>query len=439
MKENFWKGNIPGKPENVVNTPVRILDKVSMNPEALEAQLLRSQRLESIGTLAGGISHDLNNVLTPILSGLQILKRKITDQQSLHLLETLEASAKRGTDIVKQVLSFARGLEGEKILLQPRHLIGELEKIIQETFPKSIQFARYVTRELWTVYGDVTQLHQVLLNLCVNARDAMPNGGILTIRADNIIIDENYVRMNAEATSGPHIVITVTDTGTGIPPGIMDKIFEPFFTTKEPGKGTGLGLATVRALVKAHGGFVNVYSEVGKGTSFKVYLPATGTVKGPEMLKQKTDIVSGDGEVILVVDDESSIVEITKESLETYGYRVVTASDGTEAIVQFAEKRETIDLVITDMMMPYMDGPATIRALRKIDPHIKIIATSGLSIDRRVAEAHNLDVQGFVIKPYTADKLLRTVREVLHDGDVRNTEDQSQGEESTRQGTTTNQ
>jgi len=417
---------------------VRALDKTSMSPEVLEAQLLRSQRLESIGTLAGGISHDLNNVLTPILSGLQILKRKITDRQSLHLLETIEASAKRGTDIVKQVLSFARGLEGEKILLQPKHLIGELEKIVHETFPKSIQFARYVTSELWTVYGDVTQLHQVLLNLCVNARDAMPNGGILTIRADNIIIDENYVRMNVEARPGPYVVITVTDTGTGIPPGIMEKIFEPFFTTKDPGKGTGLGLATVKTLVKAHGGFVNVYSELGKGTSFKVYLPATLTGKSRETVKQEDDIVSGAGETVLVVDDEMSILEITKESLETFGYKVLTASDGTEAIVQFAQNHGDIDVVITDMMMPYMDGPATIRALRKIDPHVKIIATSGLSIDRRVAEAHNLDVQGFLIKPYTAETLLRSVREVLQNGVMQSTDDKP-GSDLPQQGTSTNQ
>lgn len=433
MKEHVDK--IPA--QNASAMPVRVLDKGSMSPEALEAQLLRSQRLESIGTLAGGISHDLNNVLTPILSGLQILKRKITDRQSLHLLETIEASAMRGTDIVKQVLSFARGLEGEKILLQPRHLIGELEKIIQETFPKSIRFARYVTRELWTVYGDVTQLHQVLLNLCVNARDAMPNGGILTIRADNIIIDENYVRMNVEAKSGPYVVLTVTDTGMGIPPGIMEKIFEPFFTTKDPGKGTGLGLATVRALVKAHGGFVNVYSELGKGTSFKVYLPATVTGKSHETVKQKNDIVSGAGETVLVVDDESSILEITKESLETYGYNVLTASDGTEAVVQFARQHGDIDVVITDMMMPYMDGPATIRALRKIDPHVRIIATSGLSIDRRVAEAHNLDVQGFVIKPYTAEKLLRMVREVLQEEAVQNTEEKPPDEDIPNHGNAT--
>jgi two-component system cell cycle sensor histidine kinase/response regulator CckA len=408
MRKNPREGSMQGHSKSLLKIGTSTAQR-----NALEAQLLRSQRLESIGTLAGGISHDLNNVLTPILSGLQILKRKITDTQTLNLLETLEASAQRGSDIVKQVLSFARGVEGEKILLQPKYLIVELDKIIRETFPKSIQFIRFTSRDLWTLLGDVTQLHQIFLNLCVNARDAMPNGGILTVKADNIIIDENYVRMNPEAKPGPYVVMTVTDTGSGIPPGIMDRIFEPFFTTKEQELGTGLGLATVKALVKAHGGFVNVYSEIGKGTSFKVYLPAAGAEKIHGDVQHKNGFVSGNGEVILVVDDENSILEITKETLETFGYRALTAHDGTEAVVQLAENRGNIDAVITDMMMPYMDGPATIRALRRIDPQIKIIATSGLSIDKRIAEAHNLDVQAFVTKPYTAEDLLTALCEVL--------------------------
>lgn len=382
----------------------------------LEGQLHRTQRIESIGTLAGGISHDLNNVLTPILSGLQIIKRKISDEQTIRLIETLEASAKRGTDIVKQVLTFARGAEGARVILQPKHLIREIEKIIQETFPKSIQLARNIARDLWTVYGDMTQLHQVLLNLCVNARDAMPNGGTLSIKADNIVIDENYARMNHEAKPGLYVVISVSDTGTGIPPGILDKIFEPFFTTKDPGKGTGLGLATVMALVKAHNGFLNVYSEVGKGTIFKIYLPAAEAKEIRQNAEEKIEIASGKGELILVVDDETSILEITKETLETFGYRVLTATDGTEAVALILEHRGKVDAVVTDMMMPFMDGPATIRALRKIEPSLRIIATSGLGVDGRVAEAQDLGVQAFITKPYTAENLLMTLRQVLNGG-----------------------
>lgn len=398
-----------GSPKSIflVNTDISERKK-------LEGHLLRTQRIESIGTLAGGISHDLNNVLTPILGGLQILKRKVTDVQQQRLIETLAASAKRGTDIVKQVLTFARGAEGEKIVLQPKHLIYELDKILRGTFPKSIQISRNILKDLWTIYGDATQIHQVLLNLCVNSRDAMPNGGTLTITAGNILIDENYARMNLEAKPGPYIVITVSDNGTGIPPGIIDKIFEPFFTTKDPGKGTGLGLATVMALVKGHSGFLNVYSEVGKGTTFKIYLPAAEAVGLNQNKEEKVEFVHGDGEMILVADDEDSILEISKETLETFGYRVLTATDGTEAVALLAQNRGVIDIVVTDMMMPFMDGPATIRALRKIDPYIRIIATSGLGVDGRAAEAHELGVQAFITKPYTAESLLKTLRKILH-------------------------
>jgi two-component system cell cycle sensor histidine kinase/response regulator CckA len=391
----------------VVNTDVSEKKK-------LELQLLRTQRMESIGTLAGGIAHDLNNVLTPILGGLQILRRKMADEQSQRLLSTLETSAKRGTDIVKQVLTFARGVEGERVVLQPRHLVREVEKIIRETFPKSIQLIHNITKDLWTISGDATQLHQVLLNLCVNARDAMLNGGTLTLSAENVQLDENYARMNVEAHSGPYVVISVSDTGTGIPPDIMNKIFDPFFTTKEVGKGTGLGLATVQALVKGHNGFVNVYSEVGRGTTFKTYFPAADAEAVLQHEdEERLDIFQGNGELILIVDDEDCILEITNETLSSYGYRVISAHDGTEAVAAVAANRGSIDIVVTDMMMPFMDGPSTIRALRKIDPSIKIIASSGLGNDGRIAELQGLGVEGYLTKPYTADKLLAVVQDVV--------------------------
>ncbi|MBI1806986.1 MAG: PAS domain S-box protein [Ignavibacteria bacterium] len=379
----------------------------------LEQQFLRSQRMESIGTLAGGIAHDLNNVLAPIIMAMEVLRKRIPDKDMQRILNTLEASARRGAGMVKQVLAFGRGMSGERTVVQSRHLIDEMAKIASDTFPKSIQIRTDISKDLWTVSADPTQLHQVLINLCVNSRDAMPNGGSLTLKAGNVELDENYARMHIEAKAGPYVIIEISDTGAGMPREIVEKIFEPFFTTKEIGKGTGLGLSTTLAIVKSHGGFINVYSEVSKGTVFKVYLPAllrpeTLTAEGKEK-----ELPAGRGEIILVVDDEASIREITKETLETYGYKVLTASDGTEAIALYAQNKNEIDVVLTDMMMPYMDGPTTIRALRKLDPQLKIIAASGLSTDGNPTTTADSGIQGFLSKPYTAEKLLLTLHDVL--------------------------
>ncbi len=381
----------------------------------VEAQLLRTQRLDSIGTLAGGIAHDLNNVLAPILMSIEILKRSTTDERSRRLFATLETSAQRGADMVKQILTFARGVEGERMLLQPRHLVKDIEKMAGETFPKTIKVHTKAASDLWSVSGDATQLHQVLLNLVVNARDAMPDGGVLTIAAANVELDGDYSRLNVDAKPGPYVMLSVTDTGTGIAPAVVEKIFEPFFTTKEVGKGTGLGLSTTHAIVKSHGGFVHVYSELGKGSVFKVYLPASrgmAEAAGP----RAQAIPVGNGELILVVDDEASIREIAKETLESYGYRVILAADGTEAVALFAQWKKEVGAVVTDMRMPFMDGAATIRALRKIDPKVRIIAASGLGADGAEASADAGAIQALLHKPYTAEKLLKTLRQILAAG-----------------------
>ncbi|HEY9846910.1 MAG TPA: response regulator, partial [Candidatus Caenarcaniphilales bacterium] len=378
----------------------------------LEAQFLRAQRMESIGILAGGIAHDLNNILAPILMAVQLLEKKLHDQQSQRLLKTLETNTKRGADLIKQVLSFARGLEGKRTLLQLRHLILEIKQIAQETFPRSIEISIDLPPDLWTLSGDATQLHQVLMNLCVNARDAMPEGGTLSITAENLWIDQHYTRMNLEARVGSYIVITVADTGSGIPPEIVDRIFEPFFTTKEIGKGTGLGLSTVIGIIKSHGGFVKVHSKVGRGTDFKVYLPAVeGTVtRQPDNL----ELATGQGELILVVDDEAAVREVTKTTLETYNYKVITTSDGIEAVAVYAQHWQEISVVLSDMLMPAMDGATTIRTLAKINPQVKIVAVSGLAANDKVAEAASTSVKAFLTKPYTASELLKTLQRVLH-------------------------
>jgi PAS domain S-box-containing protein len=380
----------------------------------LEAQFLRAQRMESIGTLAGGIAHDLNNVLSPILMAIQMLQLKFTDPESQRWLQIMRTNAERGADMVKQVLSFARGIEGERVVLQPKHLIKEIIKILRETLPKSIEISFSMQDDLWPIAGDATQLHQVLMNLCVNARDAMPHGGKLVVRSENLHLDENYARMHLEAKPGRFVAIAVSDTGSGIAPEIINKIFDPFFTTKEPGKGTGLGLSTVLGIVKGHGGFVNVYSEVGKGTQFKIHLPAIESKARQQTELAQLDIPVGHGEWILVVDDEAAIREITKGTLESFGYYALTASDGTEAVAQFAQHRDKIRVVLTDMMMPYMDGPATIRALQKIAPGVRIIATSGLAANGKVAQAASAGVTKFLSKPYTADKLLKAIAEIIN-------------------------
>jgi PAS domain S-box-containing protein len=397
-----------GEPKSVLVINTDITEK-----KKIEAQFLRAQRMESIGTLAGGIAHDFNNLLSPIMMAVQLLKAKFPDEDSQRLISILEASADRGAGLVRQVLSFARGVEGERINLQPRHLIKEIVKILKDTFPKSIEVEFESPGDLWVIAGDVTQLHQVLMNFCVNGRDAMPEGGKLMIRAENVYMDENYARMNLEAKPGHFVAITIADTGHGIAPQIVHKIFEPFFTTKEHGKGTGLGLSTALGIVKGHGGFINVYSEPGRGTEFKIYLPASEAALGAMALEGEGKLPRGSGELVLVVDDEVAIREITKGTLEMYGYRAIIASDGTEAVALYAQHRDEVKVVLTDMMMPYMDGPATIRALHKLNPMVKIIASSGLVENNKATPLIGDGVIAFLPKPYTAEKLLTTVSTVL--------------------------
>ncbi len=379
----------------------------------LEAQFLRAQRMESIGTLAGGIAHDLNNLLSPILMAVQMLQLKFTDEQSQKMLHLLRVNAERGADMVKQILSFARGVEGERLALQPRHLIKEVVKILKETFPKSIEISFHIAEDLWPIIGDATQLHQVLMNLCINARDALPHGGKLHIKAENKLLDETYAKMIPEAKAGRYVLLTIRDNGVGIAPEAQSRIFDPFFTTKETGKGTGLGLSTVQGIVRGHGGFVNVYSEVGKGTEFHIHLPAleAGQIEQAQIVNP--ELPAGHGELILVVDDEMAIREVTKATLEAFNYQVLTASDGTEALALYAQHGTEIKVVLTDMMMPFLDGPATIRALQRLNPNIKIIASSGLAENGKAVEAADLGIRHFLAKPYTADRLLKLLLEIL--------------------------
>lgn len=397
-------------------TPVSILviNTDVTQKKQMEAQFLRAQRMESIGTLAGGIAHDLNNVLSPILMAIDMLQLKASDENSKRWLDVLRTNAERGANMVQQVLSFARGVEGKRIPLQPKHLIKEIVKILKETLPKSIEISFQVPANLWIISADATQMHQVLMNLCVNARDAMPDGGLISISAENMLVDENYARMHIEAKPGRFVAVSVSDTGPGMSPEVQSRIFEPFFTTKDMSKGTGLGLSTALTIVKSHGGFINVYSELHKGTQFTVYLPAHGSQDSVEANIAQTDLPLGNGELILVVDDEEAIREITRGTLETFGYQVLTATDGTEALAMYADRKNDIAVVLTDMVMPFMDGPATIRALKKMNPQVKIIAASGLNPRNNPGEGVLEGVELFLSKPYTAEKLLKALAQILN-------------------------
>lgn len=378
----------------------------------LESQLLRAQRLESLGTLASGIAHDLNNILTPILATAQLLPLTLPalDEQNQNLLKLLNDSASRGASLVQQILFFAKGTGGNRIPLQITHLLRELRQLINQTFPKSIDVQIYIPEGLWMIVGDNTQLHQVLMNLCINARDAMPNGGVLSLLPENLWIDEQYAQMEFEAKVGPYLVITISDTGAGIAPDILDRIFDPFFSTKEMGKGTGLGLSTVIGIVKSYGGFVKVSSEVDKGTQFKVFFPATETTDS--VVPKDPCFLEGNGELILVVDDESSILSICQETLQLHNYRVLTATDGIDAIAQYAQHKTEVSVVLMDMMMPELGGEGAIKTLKLLNPQVKIIATSGITANQGLAEAAGAEAT-FLPKPFSADDLLNILHGVL--------------------------
>lgn len=397
-----------GKPQAVLSINADVTEQ-----RKLEAQFLRAQRMESIGTLASGVAHDLNNILAPIMMSCELLRHDIAPESRQEIISTIAMSAERGAQIVRQVLAFGRGLEGERRPLSAKASIKELAKILTETLPKGIRLDVEISPELWPIVGDSTQIHQVLLNLCVNARDAMPEGGRMRIAARNVEIDANYASMLTEITPGSYVLIEVADTGTGIPPEIIDRIFDPFFTTKGVGKGTGLGLSTVLGIVKSHGGGIQVTSEPGKGTTFNVYLPSAmdGTEVPTE--KEASAVPRGNGELILVVDDEACIRNAAKFVLQDAGYKVLCAADGTEALAAFATHAGQVGAVVTDIAMPYMDGIALIRALRKMQPGIAIAASTGIGEKNKIADLKAVDVPHVLHKPYGADAILRVIREIL--------------------------
>lgn len=397
-----------GKPRSILAINTDITEQ-----KALEAQFMRAQRLESIGTLASGVAHDLNNILSPILMSVPLLRTPLSDERREKLLSLVEQSAERGAAVVKQVLTFARGADGEKVLVHPAFLVKEITQIAEGTFPNNITVRSQYPDDLWQLSGDATELHQVLLNLCVNARDAMPEGGSLSIEAENFEVDAHYASMTPGAHAGPHVLLTVSDTGTGIPPLVIEKIFDPFFTTKQEGKGTGLGLSTALGIVKNYGGVLNVDS-TSKGTTFRVLLPAAAGAHQASAAADLGDLPRGQGETILVVDDEPVIREVAQALLAQSGYTVLTADDGPAALAIFARHHAEIRLVMTDLAMPLMNGMTLARALRKMDASTKIILSTGRDEDRHPAEAKSIGIGALLAKPYSQEKLLCTLDRLLH-------------------------
>jgi CheY-like chemotaxis protein len=389
----------------------------------MEAKFFRAQRLEAIGSLASGIAHDMNNILAPIMMSAPLLRMGLSVEQTEKTLVTIETSAQRGADLVRQLLTFGRGVEGARRIVRLGAMLDEVARIAQRTFPKNISIARDDSEMAWPVMGDSTQLHQVLLNLCVNARDAMPQGGVLTIAVDNVRFDESLVSMTPGAKVGPYVQLSVTDTGTGIPPDVVDKIFDPFFTTKEPGKGTGLGLSTVIGIVKSHGGFVSVLTKMGVGTTFQVYFPAMPEGQEAALAKGPGAAPAGHGELILVVDDEEKIREVVRDMLVKYGYQVIVANDGADATKQFVLHAKEIRAVITDLEMPVMDGMELVHVLRTLNPALAVLVSSGIAseqaLESRRAGLKALGISTILDKPYTAEKILHAVHDQLTSKQVR--------------------
>jgi len=399
-------------PDGALQHMVGVAEDITES-KRLHEQFLRAQRMEAIGTLAGGIAHDLNNILAPVLMAPALLRGAIKTEGDQKLLDMIEQGAQRGSNIVRQLLTFSRGSGGERVSVQLRHLVKEMVGIMRETFPRDIVIEDHTSRDLRPVLGDPTQLHQVLMNLCVNARDAMPGGGSLRLAAENRDLGPAEVAPHAPAKPGPFVALSVTDSGQGIPADIVGRIFDPFFTTKPPSKGTGLGLSTVLGIVRSHHGFITVASVPGTGTAFTVHLPAAAREEGGPGAAEPDAPPRGRGELILVVDDEAPIRAATRLTLEKFGYRVLTAADGAEALATFLRNRATVQLVLTDVMMPVMGGLGLIRALRAADPRVKVVATSGLNDQASYAELKAAGVDDILAKPCGPRELLAALHTQL--------------------------
>jgi len=381
----------------------------------LTEQVLRTQRMEAIGTLAGGVAHDLNNILAPTLLVTEMIRRKSADPEVLRLVEMIDAGTKRGAHIIRQVLAFSRGTRGLHQPLRLAKILAELEGFIRETFPREVTLNFKVDAGLRPIMADATQIHQVIMNLCLNARDAMaPKGGVLTVSVFNVEVTPEKAQSNPQAKPGPHVLIEVSDTGRGMDAKTAEQIFDPFFTTKDVGMGSGLGLSSALGIVRSHQGFITVSSQPEAGATFSVFIPADEMAQAP-LAKAPLKAIHpfGNGERILIVEDEAMLRDTTKLILESNGYVVITAADGRQALALFNQEAGAVKLVLSDVVMPEMDGIRLVKALRKIDPNIPIVVSSGQiqELDRETLAA--LGVNEVLTKPYGPEKLLTALHTLL--------------------------
>jgi len=389
---------------------ISILDITKMKD--MESKYLRAQRMESIGTLSGGLAHDLNNILSPVILSIESLQNSVKSEYEKRLLRIADQSARRGIDLVSQMLSFTRGVLKEHITLQPRYVIKEVIQIVHASFPKSIHINSNIQKNLWAIAGNVTQMHQAMLNICINARDAMPEGGELSVIAENYVIGLDNEKKHPGIKHGSYVVITIVDTGCGIQDDIKDKLFSPFFTTKEEGKGTGLGLPTVSHILANHNGYVNFTSTYGHGSTFRLYFPAV-KIKNEKSDEYMKTFPSGNKQLLLVIDDEATVSEMLYEILTSYNYEVLIARDGAEGLATYMKHKDKIDLVLTDSNMPFLEGDKLIESLTNVNPDVKIFLTSGSYPANRNPDNLRPPIVGYLQKPYTTNVLLTQIKDIL--------------------------
>jgi PAS domain S-box-containing protein len=397
-----------GEAQNIL-----IINTLEFDSRHQEEERLRAQRQECIGVLASGIAHDLNNTLQPTAMAMDLIRGRLHDPESQDLLQVVDANLRRATEFVRQILSFTFGGASGIAKVSLAEIIADIASFAKHAFPNDIQIQTDIPAGLSPVLANATQLKQVLLNLCVNARDAMPEGGVLSLTACNVDLDQEAAKRNPIVKAGRFVRISVSDTGSGIPQSVRDKIFEPFFTTKGPEKGTGLGLATVMGIVRGHGGFLLLESAEGRGTAFQIFIPAASSLSAApmELSSIATTELRGHGETILLVEDEPTVLKLMQRSLERAGYHVMTALDGQKGLDCFTENQEKIALVLTDMSMPGMGGAEMIRQLKKESPFVKVICTSGIAYTNGHMDSLGLDK--ILAKPCDSKTMLEAIRDVL--------------------------
>ena len=381
----------------------------------LEAQYQQSQKMEAVGTLAGGISHDFNNLLQSILGYCQLLLfKKQKEDPEFDKLKEIEKATLRASELTLQLLTFSRKVESKLRPVNLNHQVEHVHKILKRTIPKMIDIELHLEENLKIINADPAQIEQVLMNLAVNARDAIREEGKLIIETENVTLNEEYCKTHLGTHPGEYVLLIVSDTGHGMDKETADHIFEPFFTTKGLGKGTGLGLSMVYGIVNSHGGHIICYSEPEEGTTFKIYLPGIGAEIEEQVTEKREEIIpEGGSEAILLVDDEEFIRDLGEEMLTKFGYRVFTASDGESALKLYQEKKKNISLIILDLIMPGMGGRRCLEEFMKMNPWLKVVIASGYSVNGPAKEILETGAKGFINKPYDVNQMLKIIRKVL--------------------------